>query len=411
MFHSDLLGMLAFHAQALWHQAERRMLMGSIVCFTAGFLVYVLVRNRIYAVLPEIISLKLGPLQYLLDLEFLQTLLFLLIVYIPALVLLSNAISADGPGLSISKQEYRLHVSSLLPLWGVLFLLAAPIQWIVPHFLIIWVFEISIGYLLRSFLLVVYTVWAVKQLNCLTMTQAIGVFLLSWITLPVFFFMNYNLIVTASFALIPLIVWSRRRVRDYGISRVDEANIQKYHISLAANPEESDVWYRLGLIYLRRGNPDEAVRQFAEARRIDPGNPDYVYYLGRAYEMKGELDRALECYEKVYGIDPEYESGAVGRELGKSYVHCGSVERGTELLSQFLKKRNTDPEGRYWMAVALKKAGNMSQMIGELNLMMEQVRSDSRLLKSGGRQWVLRSRHLLRQTRRSSGFGAAERDI
>ena len=196
-----------------------------------------------------------------------------------------------------------------------------------------------------------------------------------------------------------LIVWCVRRVRDYRVARAYDASIQRYRASLDANPGSADTHGRLGLIYLERGNPDAAGRHFGEALLIEPGNPDFVYHLGSAYEMKGDWNRAMECYREAYGTDPEYGAGVICRELGKAYVHCDNVERGMDLLELFLKKRNTDPEGRYWMAVALQKAGNVSQMIGELNLMMDQVRSDRRLLGKGGRHWVSRGRRMLRKVR------------
>ncbi len=186
----NLSGVLVFHARALQEQAERQMVFGGIACFCAGFLAYGLVKNHVYAGLPEISAATSGWIYSLLHLNLLQTLFFLLFVFVPGLILLTNSIPGEGPGLVISGREYRHHISSLLPLWGLLFLITAPVQWIVPHFLLIGMVEISIGMLVRSILLAVYTVWAVKQLNSLTTVQALGVFILSWVTLPVLFILT-----------------------------------------------------------------------------------------------------------------------------------------------------------------------------------------------------------------------------
>ena len=184
---ANLPRMLGFSARALQDQAERQMVFGGIACFCAGFAVYGLVRNDVYAELPEISAQASGLISSFLYLNRIQTLFFVLLVFVPGLILLANAIPGGKPGPLISGREYRLYISSLLPLWGLLFFLTSPVQWIIPHFLLIGNYEISIGLLVRSILLSVYTVWAVKRMNSLTTVQALGIFILSWITLPVLF--------------------------------------------------------------------------------------------------------------------------------------------------------------------------------------------------------------------------------
>jgi len=189
-FLSSLSGMLVFEARALQDQAEREGFLGAVACFCAGFLTYGLVKNHVYADLPEISAQMSGWIHYLLHLNLVQTLFFLLFVYVPGLILLSNSIPGEGSGLLVTRQAYRIHISSLLPLWGLLFLITAPVQWLVPHFLLIDMFEISIGMLVRTILVTVYTVWAVKRLNSLTTLQALAVFILSCVTLPVLFILT-----------------------------------------------------------------------------------------------------------------------------------------------------------------------------------------------------------------------------
>lgn len=184
---SDMCNMLAFRVASLRTQASRRMFAGSIACFSIGYLVYTLVRNRVYAVLVDPEALPAGLLRNLDNLHLIQVLVFLLAVYVPALLWIGRVIRGDIPGFSASLQEYRMHVSALLPLWGALFLISAPVQWMVPHFLGVGVVEVSIGYLLRSVLLSIYTVWAMRELNGLTTAQASVAFILSWITFPLLY--------------------------------------------------------------------------------------------------------------------------------------------------------------------------------------------------------------------------------
>jgi hypothetical protein len=181
---SDLLGTLVFRADALRDQSERRAYVKGLVVFASGFLAYALIRNSVYAALPEVMSQQSGIVGSIVNLKLGQTLLFLFLIYIPALVLLCGAISGEAQGMSISRPRYQSHLSALLPLWGVLFLVTAPLQWVIPHFLIIGMFELSVGWCVRSILIIVYTPWAIKHVNCLATAQAIAVAILSCFTLP-----------------------------------------------------------------------------------------------------------------------------------------------------------------------------------------------------------------------------------
>ena len=184
---SDLLKLLAFCVDSLRSLAERGRLAVGIVLFSVGFLAYALVRNSVYADLPEILGRRSGLIGSFYDLDFIQTILFVMLIYIPAVIVLSNALARRRPGFSVSRKEYRAHSSVLLALWGLLYLIAGPVQWLVPHFLVIGMLEISFGMLVRLMLVLTYTLWSIRHLNNLSTAQASGVFVLSWFTLPVYY--------------------------------------------------------------------------------------------------------------------------------------------------------------------------------------------------------------------------------
>jgi hypothetical protein len=188
-FLSELLGMLAFRAQAPRSLAERGALALGVVLFSIGYLAYAFVRNSVYADLPEVLAQRSGLVGSFWDLHFVQVLFFLLLIYIPALIVLSKALAGYGLGLSVSRKKYGAHGSVLLTLWGTLYLITAPVQWLLPHFFIIGMLEISFGMLIRLMLVSAYTMWAIKQLNNLPQVQAFGVFVLSWFTLPIYYFL------------------------------------------------------------------------------------------------------------------------------------------------------------------------------------------------------------------------------
>jgi hypothetical protein len=399
IFIADILGILAFREHALLARAKRQDLGQGLFFFSAGFLAFVLVRNSVYAELPEImVSRHAGLVQSFFHLNLIQAALFLLLVYIPALVILSNSISGHELGFFVSRQEYREHASVLLPLWGLLLLITAPIQWLMPQFLVIGIFGITVGIFVLLTLTIAYTVWVIKRLNYLTFAQTLGVFALSGITLPVFYLLTSFFAALPLFVLIPLLYIGYQWIRSQFASRMNERIFQQHLRALTANPQDADAHYQLGLMHLKRRNLDAARRYFMDALKIDPADADYHYFLGRTYELKSEWPQALEQYEETYRLNPEHGFGDIFREVGKGYLHSGSVEKGAEFLTFFLKKRNYDPEGRFWLAVALQKKGDLEEMRVQLNLILAQARSHPRFFRKENREWIYLARNMIRNS-------------
>jgi tetratricopeptide (TPR) repeat protein len=398
-FISDILGILAFRTKALRAQAERRALIAGVIFYSVGYLAYGVVRNLVYATLPEV-----APINFSLASSFffqlLQNLIFLLVVYVPGLIVLGNTISGDGLGFSFSRKEYQSHSSALLSLWGMLYLITAPLQLLLPHFLIFGLFlEISVGKLACYVLIFVYTLWVIKQLNYLSPVQALGVFALSCFAYPLYLILISFLYAFLFFLGIPVGYLAYQRIRGYFASQTSERSFQQHLHALTLNPQDADAQYQLGLMYLKRRSLNAARKYFESAIKIDPNDPDYHYSLGRTYELNGEWGPALEQYEGTYSLNPEYGLGDIFREVGKGYLHTGSVEKGIEFLKFFLTKRGSDPEGRYWLAMALQRAGDSEQMRVQLNMIVEQARSNPRFFRKENREWVYRARGMIRDSR------------
>jgi tetratricopeptide (TPR) repeat protein len=394
----DLLGMLAFHKRALRAQAGRRALLLGAMCFSLGFLTFGAVR---YFVHWENLgyALRTESVQAFLLQKFIPAVFFFLFIFVPSLIALSNAIAGEGLGLAVSRQEFRAHGSVLLPLWGLLFLIDAPLQYYWPELRGPDIFQITIGMLVLLPLFIVYTVWAVRQLNYLTWVQAIGIFALSWVTWPLYILLTAFLLTLPFFLMLWLFYFGFQWIRGYFAAQTNEKAFRRHLHTLTLNPQDADAHYQLGLIHLKRANIDVARRYFKSALKIDPDDPDHHYSLGQAYESGGEWVKALEQYEETYRLNPEYGLGDIFREVGKGYLQTGNVGKAIEFLKFFLTKRGSDPEGRYWLALALQKSGDYEQMRLHLNTILEQARSNPRFFRKGNREWIYQSRALIRDLR------------
>ena len=184
-----------------------------------------------------------------------EALLFLSLVYVPTLILLGNSISGYGLGFSISKQEYEAHISALFPLWGLLFLIAAPLQRLAPQFLVLGggFFGISIGLLALFILMFVYSIWSLRELNFVSAAAATGGFRALGITLPVFYLLTAVFSGPSAFIMIPLFFLGYQRLRGYFSAQSCERAFQQHLRLLTLNPQDADAHHQLGLIHLNAG--------------------------------------------------------------------------------------------------------------------------------------------------------------
>jgi tetratricopeptide (TPR) repeat protein len=400
MWLKNLTGALGFRTAALRALADSQAVMAGITCYIAGRLAYALVRSFVYGALSELVYGRQGILPNVPGMNLTQELmflLFLLFLYVPAIVALSNAFSDDGIGLSFSAAEYRAHLAVLLPVWGAICLVAAPLQWPFPHFLMVG--GISVIYLFRALLIGIYTFRAVMRLNYLSPTKTCGVFALSVLTVPIFYIVSIFIWSLPFLFLILLIYLAAGWIRNLGAGRAGTGDLQRNLQALTVNPQNADAHYQLGRINLDRGNPAAACGYFEAAVNITQEIAEYYYYFGLARERKGDWPGALECYEKAYRLDSEYGQGDIFREVGKAYLNTGSVEKGKEFLNFFLSRRDADPEGRYWLAAALQKSGDADGALFQLIRIMEQAKANPRFFRKRNREWIYRARNLMRETK------------
>ena len=404
MWLKNLTGALRFRTMALRALADSQNVMVGIACYIAGYLAYALVRGFVYVSSSGFIYGRRGILPVVLGMNLTQELILLLgllFLYIPAIVALSNALSNNGIGLSFSAAEYRAHLAALLPVWGAICLVTAPLQLPFPHFLIVGDTTVtSVINLLRALLIGFYTFWVVMRLNYLSPARTCGVFALSVLTVPIFLIISLFVWSLPVLFLILFIYMAISWFRHLSAGRSATGDFQRNLQALTLNPRNADAHYQLGRVSLERGNPGAARGYFEAAVKITQHVAEYYYYFGIACEQEKDWHGALECYEKAYRLDAEYGQGDIFREVGKAYLNTGSVEKGKEFLNFFLARRDADPEGRYWLAVALQKSGDLEEARSQFNLIVEQAKANPRFFSKRNREWIYRARNLMRETKK-----------
>ncbi len=128
----------------------------------------------------------------------------------------------------------------------------------------------------------------------------------------------------------------------------------------ASDEKDPQYQYEKGVIALRYGLTDEAVRYGKLAVSLDPGNFNGWNLLGSAYYTKDEFALAAEAYEKAVAIRPE--AAEVRRDLGLTYAELKDVEKAEAALKRAYEI-NGGYESAYHLARLYYNAGRFEEAL------------------------------------------------
>lgn len=157
---------------------------------------------------------------------------------------------------------------------------------------------------------------------------------------------------------------------DVGISK-EESLLSKAEECIkkvfALNPESSYGHYLRGMIHRRRGNAQEAVKEFKQSLAIDPSNPDAMGFLAHVYGHSGKGSAAKPIVSKLAEIDPL-----------SPFTYCwegevdwmeGRFEIAAEAFGKAHQMDRESPIFPYVQAKALAYAGHDEEAIKLLDLL------------------------------------------
>ena len=104
-------------------------------------------------------------------------------------------------------------------------------------------------------------------------------------------------------------------------------NYQKKNVEF--NNRFINPWIRLGNVFERQDQANDAVQAYKRATEIDPNTVQNWVELGDAQFKKGEYDQAIEAYSQAVTLDPE--AGWPLGNLALSLVNQGRVEEAIPL--------------------------------------------------------------------------------
>jgi tetratricopeptide (TPR) repeat protein len=128
----------------------------------------------------------------------------------------------------------------------------------------------------------------------------------------------------------------------YEIREEHESAIGALREGLQYNNENTDLFYRLGIILGKLKRMDESIKQMETVIEIDPRHADALNYIGYTYADENiHLDRALEFIEKAIKYKPN--SGYIIDSLGWVYFRKGLYDKALTELKKAVELAPHDP--------------------------------------------------------------------
>lgn len=164
------------------------------------------------------------------------------------------------------------------------------------------------------------------------------------------------------------------RERDYGalVARGDAAlgdeqtfeAIEAYSGAIALRPDSMLAHLRRGETYQRRGELDEAARDFRTAAALDPTATRPLEALGDVLYQLQRFERAAEIYERDLGLDNR--SAEVSYKLALARYRHGNFDSALETLAETVRLKDNLADAHYLMGLCFREKRRHDQAIQAL---------------------------------------------
>jgi len=301
---------------------------------------------------------------------------FVALVFVPACLFSASLIDRRTSFGVLLRQEYAPLLTCVLYSWALSHLVIA-----IPAFFLsalgqgdavvsIAIGAARFGYFLVLVALAFHTVLRLSYSAALGGTVLACVSLIALPLVP-----RLGRFLTSPMILILVILFLRSYWTELMSSHEGRIRFKQSLETATLNPADATAHYNLGLIYQQRGMNEEAKASFRRAIEIDTDETDAHYQLGRMARAEGRLADAIQHFDAVVRQNSSHSQNEVWREIGRAYLQAGQFEDAADALKQFLDKRPSNAEGRYYYGVALNRLGREKEALVEMNVVIESVRT------------------------------------
>lgn len=130
-------------------------------------------------------------------------------------------------------------------------------------------------------------------------------------------------------------------------------------VALEYSPRFVEAWVNLGYVELRRGNFEQARRDFVKAKELNPDIPAPHHALGVLADAQGHSAEAEACYRAALAVDPGFAPARAN--LGRRLFARGQYENAREQFERLVAVAPDAIEGWAGEAESLLQLGREAQ--------------------------------------------------
>lgn len=121
-----------------------------------------------------------------------------------------------------------------------------------------------------------------------------------------------------------------------------EEAIKEYTKAIELKPDYVEAYFGLGCAYDDMEEYEKAIEKYTKAIELKPYDEIAFYNRGCAYADMGEYEKAIKDYTRTIELRPDYESAFVNR--GCVYADMGEYEKAIEDYTRAIELRSDDEE-------------------------------------------------------------------
>ena len=142
---------------------------------------------------------------------------------------------------------------------------------------------------------------------------------------------------------------------DVGTTQEPPDTLAMLEKAVARDSSKFDNLYKLGVLYLDRDRPAEAVRVLTRADKVKPKNTRVLVNLGAAYDALGSADQAQAQYKAALAVSPG--DSVADCRLASSLYSQGKHAEAMDILRETIADKPGSYCAYFTLGVAFADAG------------------------------------------------------
>jgi len=151
------------------------------------------------------------------------------------------------------------------------------------------------------------------------------------------------------------------KIEDPARRKVLERAVEEFKTAMKARGDDWASYANLGDFYLERGDFAEAVKDYENARRLEPRMIEVLMNESVAYSNMRQNDRAQQCLRRALETEPD--NAAANFNLGLLLAEEGNTDEAEKALRRAIKSDSQSAAANYNLGVILAGRKNMSEAI------------------------------------------------